>query len=169
MLRSAPLDQANPTRPRWAQVATVGGVLAVCAGLVVGTGSYTFYVGQGLSYFSNDPKACANCHIMVSHLDTWHKSSHQAVATCNDCHLPQPLVAGLVAKADNGWRHSWAFTWQNFHEPIEMHPRSVKILQTNCLRCHDAIVEAIAGHAGPDAAPSCVRCHAGVGHTLPPR
>ena len=31
---------------------------------LIGVGAFTFQYGEGLSYFSTDPDACANCHIM---------------------------------------------------------------------------------------------------------
>ena len=47
-------------------------------------GSYTFVYAKGYSYLTNDPAACANCHIMSEHFAAWTKSSHRAVAVCND-------------------------------------------------------------------------------------
>lgn len=41
-----------------------GIVLSVLVGLMLGLGYYTWTFAEGGSYFSNDPKACANCHIM---------------------------------------------------------------------------------------------------------
>ena len=61
------------------------------AGGIVGLGGFTFKYGQGFSYLSDDPKACANCHIMQSVYDRWNHGTHKAVATCNDCHTPEVL------------------------------------------------------------------------------
>ena len=38
--------------------------VAVLLGVVVGLGTYTFVYAKGYSYLSNDPAACANCHVM---------------------------------------------------------------------------------------------------------
>jgi cytochrome c nitrite reductase small subunit len=149
-----------------------GLIIAGLVGVLLGAGMFTFQYGQGLSYLSTDPAACANCHIMNPHYDTWLKSSHQATATCADCHMPQRFPDALIAKMDNGWRHSWAFTFQNFHEPIQITRRNARILQDNCIRCHLELVDQMLGHAGwvdRGDVVSCVQCHAGVGHTLPPR
>jgi len=81
-------------------------LLAALVGVMLGLGLYTFHFAEGLSYFSNDPNACANCHIMRDYLDSWQKSSHHARAVCNDCHTPQSLASKLWTKADNGWNHS---------------------------------------------------------------
>lgn len=150
----------------WRKVIT--GLLGVSAGALVGVGAYTFQFAHGFSYLSKDPDSCINCHIMQDHYDGWLKSSHHAVATCQDCHLPAEGVMKYVSKADNGWNHSWAFTFQNFHEPIQIKDRNRRILETNCVRCHDALVGAIAAHpigaSGRAEGTSCVSCHTAVGH-----
>lgn len=70
-------------------------VLAIlCAGasgILGGLGVFTFGYGEGAAYLTNDPQSCANCHVMQAQLDSWAKSSHKAVATCNDCHLAHGL------------------------------------------------------------------------------
>ena len=139
--------------------------LALLLGVLVGLGSFTFLYGEGLSYFSTDPRACVNCHIMQPQYDSWQKSSHHAAATCVDCHLPHDFVGKYIAKADNGYRHSWAFTFQDFHEPIQMIPRNARILQNNCVTCHGDFVHAVAGSgAGARDELRCVHCHSDVGH-----
>ncbi|MGH7473570.1 MAG: NapC/NirT family cytochrome c, partial [Candidatus Methylomirabilales bacterium] len=55
-------------------------VIGTAIGLAVGIGAYTFVYAKGASYLTNDPAACANCHIMREHYDGWSKSSHRAVA-----------------------------------------------------------------------------------------
>ena len=44
-------------------------VLAVLLGILAGVGGYTFVYAEGLSYMSNDPKVCVNCHIMQPQYD----------------------------------------------------------------------------------------------------
>lgn len=148
------------SRVRWAPVA-----LTVALGVLLGIGGVTFRYAEGLSYFSTDPRACANCHIMRSQYDSWQKASHHVAAACVDCHLPKSFFAKYLAKADNGWRHSKGFTLQDFHEPIRITPRSSAILQENCLRCHAAMVhELVSGARGDGDAVRCVHCHSTVGH-----
>jgi cytochrome c nitrite reductase small subunit len=138
---------------------------ALLFGVLVGVGSFTFTYGEGFSYFSTDPRACVNCHIMRPQYDSWQKASHHTAATCVDCHLPHTFLAKYVAKADNGYRHSWAFTFQDFHEPIQMIPRNQRILQNNCVTCHEELVHPlVAGSTTSENAISCVHCHADVGH-----
>lgn len=133
------------------------------AGLFAGVGLFTFRYAEGLSYFSRDPRACVNCHIMRSSFDSWQKASHHTAAACVDCHLPQAFVPKYMAKADNGYRHSKGFTFQDFHEPIRIGERNAAILQDNCRRCHDGLVHGTALSRGREPL-RCVHCHAGVGH-----
>jgi len=140
-------------------------VLAVLIGMVMGVGFFTFGYAKGLSYMSNDPKACANCHIMNEQYDSWAKSTHHHVAVCNDCHTPHDIIGKYTAKARNGWNHSKAFTLQNFPEPIRITKKNAEILQENCVRCHEPMVhDTVLGHVSGAQAQDCVHCHRAVGH-----
>jgi cytochrome c nitrite reductase small subunit len=102
---------------------------------------------------------------MQPHYDAWRMSGHRHTATCVECHLPAAGLAKWVAKADHGFRHSAAFTLQNFAEPIRITPRDRAIAQENCLRCHENLVAAV--HLSPRGARNeldCLHCHAGAGH-----
>lgn len=133
-------------------------LLSVFAALV-GLGGYTFVYAKGGSYLTNDPLACANCHVMQAQFDGWRRGPHHAVAVCNDCHVPGGLVSKYVVKALNGWHHSSAFTTGKFPDVITMRPESREIVEGQCKACHADLVAAM---GGPDV--SCVRCHESVGH-----
>ena len=140
-------------------------LLASIVGILLGIGGYTFLYAEGFSYMSDDPEVCINCHIMQPQYDSWQKSSHHAVAVCVDCHLPHNFIGKYTAKGVNGWHHSKAFTMQNFHEPIMIKAPNARILQDNCLTCHDDIVhELVSGVNGPAEEVRCVHCHVTVGH-----
>lgn len=143
-----------------------GLIVAIPIGLAVGIGGFTFFYAKGASYMTNDPMACANCHIMQDHYDGWTRSSHRSVAVCNDCHTPSGLLAKYGTKALNGWNHSLAFTTGNFHEPIQITERNHAITEQACRKCHQEITQAIEApyHAGPIEELSCIRCHGAVGH-----
>ncbi|MBI3824183.1 MAG: cytochrome c nitrite reductase small subunit [Planctomycetes bacterium] len=142
--------------------------LCACVGSVFGLGLYTFSYAQGGSYFSSDPNACANCHIMREPLDSWQHASHHAHAKCVDCHLPHDLVGKYVAKAENGFWHSKGFTLQDFPDPIRIKPKNARILQENCIKCHGGLVGDLQAHgAFADGSNQCVRCHVSVGHGAP--
>jgi cytochrome c nitrite reductase small subunit len=154
---------------RWLALATLIGVL-------VGVGGFTFTYAAGLSYLSNDPRACVNCHIMNDQFDSWRKGPHHATATCNDCHVPPLFPAKYVAKLRNGYHHSMGFTFQPavpdapgarlfFEEPIRIKDTNSQILQDNCLRCHGAFVhEIVRGSTVAQGAVRCAQCHRGAGH-----
>ena len=68
---------------------TIQGILlGVIIGIAVGIGAYTFAYARGWSYLTDDPAACANCHVMREQFDGWLKSSHRAVATCKKATHP---------------------------------------------------------------------------------
>jgi len=89
-------------------------VVAVLGGMLAGLGVFTFGYGEGHAYLSDDSRACINGHIMQPQHDSWIKRSHAAHAICNDCHLPRAFLRHWTAKADNGFFHSWAFTFSIF-------------------------------------------------------
>lgn len=141
-------------------------LLGVCVlGIPAGLGAFTFVYAKGLSYLSPDPRACVNCHVMNDQYDAWLKSGHRHTATCVECHLPARGLAKWMAKADHGFRHSAAFTLQNFKEPIEITPDDRQLVQDNCVRCHGAFVHAVFASPGPVRHElDCMHCHAGAGH-----
>jgi cytochrome c nitrite reductase small subunit len=144
-------------------------VLCLLGGVALGLGAYVFHYAEGASYFSTDPRSCVNCHIMREHYHSWQRSSHHAVATCNDCHTPHDFIGKYLVKAENGFWHSTAFTLQNFHEPIRIRPSNARVLRNTCIDCHRELVSEVLGHGGQGSERlDCVHCHPAVGHG-PPR
>jgi len=140
-------------------------LISAISAVFLGSGAFTFSYGEGLSYFSKDPEACQNCHIMRRQFDSWQKASHHTAATCVDCHLPHGFVAKYLAKAENGYNHSRAFTLQNFPEPIKITPKNGMILQDNCVECHAPMVANMQGTSlASRSGFQCVHCHVSVGH-----
>lgn len=135
-------------------------------GMVVGGGAFTFDYAQGTSYMSSASETCANCHIMQDHYDAWHKSTHQSVAQCNDCHAPHDFVGKWFCKGRNGFFHSLAFTTQDFHEPIMINDYNRGVVEDNCRHCHSDFVHGIDTGVTSEAIEplACIRCHQGVGH-----
>jgi len=139
--------------------------IALLVGALVGLSGYTFVFARGASYLTNNPTACANCHIMQEHYNAWQKSSHHSVATCNDCHAPHHFVGKYVTKARNGFWHSFYFTTGRFPDPLRITDRNHEITEHACRYCHAPITEAIdhGSRAGKDAL-QCTQCHRNVGH-----
>ncbi|HYI95569.1 MAG TPA: cytochrome c nitrite reductase small subunit [Bryobacteraceae bacterium] len=129
---------------------------AVVIGALCGIALFTFGYARGGSYLTDDPAACANCHIMEEQRSGWVKSSHRNVAVCNDCHAPAALIPKYWTKAVNGFFHSYAFTTGYFEDNIQITPRNRSITERSCLKCHSEIAHGIQG--------SCIGCHRQVGH-----
>jgi cytochrome c nitrite reductase small subunit len=139
-------------------------ILSVAVGAAAGVGGYTFIYAQGASYLTDDPAACANCHIMREQHEGWLRSTHRAVAVCNDCHTPAGFLSKYANKASNGFWHSFGFTTGRFPDPIQIKPHNLAIAEQACRRCHEPIVLAIEGPHPEAGEVACVRCHNEVGH-----
>ena len=141
--------------------------MCVAVGSALGAGAYTFDYAEGTSYLSNDSSACANCHVMRQHYEAWQRSSHHAVAQCNDCHSdPTSTFTKLKCKSVNGFLHSYAFTTGDFHEPIQMTDWNRKQTEIACRKCHQGMIHQIDFPSlNPDEEKmTCTRCHTQVGH-----
>jgi cytochrome c nitrite reductase small subunit len=138
-------------------------LIGVTLGVACGIGGYTFIYAKGGSYLTDNPEACANCHIMQEHFDAWVKSSHHSFATCNDCHTPANFVGKYATKANNGFWHSFAFTTGRYPEPIRIKGYNRDVAEASCRKCHEEIIGGIEADAHSGNM-SCVRCHGAVGH-----
>ena len=139
---------------------------ALLAGLSIGVGSYTFVYSRGYSYLTNDPGACANCHIMRDHFDAWTRSSHHAVAVCNDCHTPPGVVPKYMTKARNGFWHSFYFTTGRYPDPLRITPVNHAVTEQACRHCHEELAHSIDPARSQAGFPAlqCTSCHNEVGH-----
>ncbi|MBL7543603.1 MAG: cytochrome c nitrite reductase small subunit [Bdellovibrionaceae bacterium] len=139
-------------------------LLGISIGIPLGTGVGTFFYADGLSYLSNNPRACMNCHVMKSQFDSWQASSHHTVAKCNDCHTQGNTLTKYSQKAVNGFLHSFAFTTGYYHDPIFIKGFNQKTAQRSCLGCHAQMVEASHFNIETFKQKSCTDCHREVGH-----
>jgi len=140
-------------------------IAGVVLGALLGVGGYTFIYARGASYLTNDPAACANCHVMREYYTAWQKSSHRSVAVCNDCHTPSGLIPKYVVKGRNGFWHSYYFTTGGYPDNIQITPGNHDVAEGSCQKCHAALTLAMAPGHGPKAV-GCIRCHGTVGHRL---
>lgn len=139
-------------------------IFAGLLGSIAGLGSFTFAYAKGTSYLTDEPSACANCHVMRDVYTAWSRGSHQNVAVCNDCHTPHTnLIAKYGVKAINGFKHSAAFTLDNFPEPIRISQMNYDVTRESCLYCHSDLTKLI-NHSGNSEPLDCLQCHARVGH-----
>lgn len=105
---------------------------------IAGLAFTIFYVSNALSYLSDDPIACVNCHIMSPEYSTWFHSSHGRNTVCNDCHVPHDnYVRKYYFKANDGLRHASMFTLRLEPQVIHIKDAGKNVVQENCIRCHE--------------------------------
>ncbi|MEI7989159.1 MAG: cytochrome c nitrite reductase small subunit [Chloroflexota bacterium] len=130
--------------------------LIIVAGLGMNVTNFTAYLG-------NNPEACNNCHVMDSVYLSWYHGSHRLWAVCNDCHTPHEFIPKYYIKALSGYNHVSAFLLGDIPVAIRAKESSKKIVQDNCIRCHENTVDAVsASHS--DAGRYCYDCHRSVAH-----
>lgn len=135
-------------------------VLFVIMGLITGLFVFIIYISKAHSYLSDNPKACINCHIMAPQYATWMHSSHREAADCNDCHVPhQTFVHHYLFKAMDGAKHSYVYTFRLEPQTISMHSMGRKVVQDNCIRCHETtLMKTVMGQSEISRRP-CWDCH----------
>ncbi len=140
-------------------------------GVLGGLGVLTLYISNAVSYMSDDPLACVNCHVMTPQYATWQHGSHGRVTTCNDCHVPHDNVFRTYAfKASDGLRHATMFTLRLEPQVIQIKEAGVGVVQENCIRCHTDLIHKVTAKSvtGTSAAAGegflCWDCHREVPH-----
>ncbi|MBK8944696.1 MAG: cytochrome c nitrite reductase small subunit [Ignavibacteriae bacterium] len=109
----------------------------ILLGIIVGLGINILHISNAVSYLSDDPKACINCHIMFPEFATWERGSHGRVTNCNDCHVPHDNVfRKYMFKASDGLRHATMFTFRLEPQVIRIKNAGRNVIQENCIRCH---------------------------------
>lgn len=111
-------------------------------GALVGVVLVLLRISNATAYLSEDPRACINCHVMFPQYETWKHSSHYQKASCTDCHVPHDSLARkYYFKAQDGLRHSTIFTMRTEPQVIRMHKAGQAVVQENCIRCHEQLVD----------------------------
>ena len=115
--------------------------VAILAGVLFGLAVYVFYISNAVSYLSDDPKTCINCHVMNHEYASWFHSSHRENASCNDCHVPHDNVFNTYFfKAKDGLRHATVFTMRQEPQVIRIKEEGAEVVQNNCVRCHNDVI-----------------------------
>ncbi len=143
----------------------------VVLGVLTGMGLLVLRLSNAVSYVSDEPRTCVNCHVMAPQYATWQHSSHMRVATCVDCHVPHDNVFHKYAfKASDGMRHAYVFTLRMEPQVIQIKDAGKAAVQENCIRCHMALLDrvkagtvtlSLAQHGGGKL---CWECHREVPH-----
>lgn len=119
-------------------------VALIISGTMVGILILLVYSSRAHSYLSDKPETCINCHVMYPQYATWMHSSHKAVATCNDCHVPQDnFFRTYFFKAMDGLRHATIFTARAEPQVIQIKEAGINVVQENCIRCHKNLVDMV--------------------------
>ncbi len=144
---------------------------AIVMGAIVGLGLYTFKVSNAVSYLSDRPETCINCHVMNPQYASWFHSAHREYANCNDCHVPQTnVVSKYFFKAQDGARHATIFTMRNEPQVIQIKDAGAAVVQENCKRCHYKVNHGVQTidvgfkMAEADQGKLCWDCHREVPH-----
>jgi cytochrome c nitrite reductase small subunit len=119
-------------------------LFTVFSGILTGLLLLIAYLSNALSYLSDEPNTCINCHLMIPQYSTWFNSSHRERATCNDCHVPHDnFLRKYLFKASDGMRHATIFTLRLEPQVIQIREAGIAVVQENCIRCHKDLVHSV--------------------------
>jgi len=111
--------------------------VVILLGILAGLAIHILNISNAVSYLSDDPQTCVNCHVMYPEYASWEKGSHGRVTTCNDCHVPQDnIIRKYMFKASDGLRHASMFTFRMEPQVIRIKNAGRDVVQENCIRCH---------------------------------
>ncbi len=109
----------------------------------------------GSKDFSPEEKSkfCINCHTMEAEYVAWTHSAHSR-KMCVDCHLPNENKAlYYLWKSIDGLKDVIVFYSGQVPELIKVSSHGQKVLQANCIRCHETTVMFV------DTKRKCWDCH----------
>ena len=104
---------------------------------------------------SSDTKSafCISCHSMEAEYEAWMHSAHSR-KMCVDCHLPnENRAVHYLWKSIDGLKDVIIFYSGRVPERIKISSHGEKVLQANCIRCHETTVMLI------DTKRKCWACH----------
>jgi len=107
---------------------------------------------------------CGYCHVMAEQVQTYQHSPHAREATCGDCHDPHALLPGAIYASYTGSRDVYRVVTNTAPPVIRATPTSKKVVQANCLRCHEDTLRLV-GDTHQDGGQFCFDCHRHVVHS----
>ncbi len=125
------------------------------------------YVTDFTAYLGDNPTTCNNCHVMDNAYESWYHGGHRSWAKCNDCHTPHALLPKYYVKARSGYHHVSAFLLGRIPDAIRAKEASRRVVQENCIRCHEPTVAALdweMGYTEQETPRYCFECHRHVAH-----
>lgn len=129
---------------------------SAAAALSVG-GAFMLFGPPRMVELTESPQFCALCH--ASQNQDWLHSAHRR-ERCIDCHLPNNNTPNhyLWKSIDGGKDLFFHFSGLGDGNDTELTGHGKKVLQANCVRCHEGMVS----HIGNKR--SCSDCHRTFSH-----
>ncbi len=133
----------------------------ICVGIAIGLAVVVARIANAMSYLSEAPETCINCHVMTDAYATWQRGSHGRVAVCVDCHLPQGnIVAKYAFKAMDGAKDSYVFAMRGESQVLQLSETAGSVVQSNCQRCHGELFSMI--RMAESSQRKCWDCHTNI-------
>ncbi len=108
---------------------------------------------------TDKPGFCIKCHVMEPYYESWFHSGAHKRKNCVECHLPNDSIGSHYAwKAIFGLKEVIVYYTGNVPEPIKITSHGGKVLQSNCIRCHEITVMLM------DKERRCWDCHKRISH-----
>ena len=108
---------------------------------------------------SESPIFCGGCHVMDSEFEAWSHAGAHRRKKCVDCHLPnQNMAFHYIWKSIDGIKDVGFFFSGLAPERIKITEHGKKVLQANCVRCHETTVGMI------NQERPCWDCHRRIAH-----
>jgi cytochrome c nitrite reductase small subunit len=115
--------------------------------------------GPSKSPENTDPGNCIRCHVMEFEYESWIHSGAHRRKMCVDCHLPNENKAfHYLWKSIDGIKDLFVYHSGRISDPIKITPHGEKVLQANCIRCHETTVMLM------DQTRKCWSCHKRISH-----
>lgn len=146
--------------------------VVILAGIFTGILVLVVHISNAVSYLSDEPETCINCHVMYPYFASWDKSSHGDEATCAECHVPQDsFLRKYYVKGTDGMKHATYFTFRWEPQVMQIKERGTAVVQENCIKCHIdmvdmvQLVEVTGDSAEKGEGKLCWDCHREVPHS----
>jgi len=131
--------------------------------LLVALGIFA-WVTDAPAYMGNAASTCNNCHVMDAQYENWYHAAHAEFAVCADCHIPhQNILFYYAFKGYSGTKDVLSFTLKTYPPEIRATALTDRIIQDNCIRCHESTVDVIVSTPLP-LDRFCWSCHRSVAH-----
>ena len=135
----------------------------VAAGAALAIAVFIMWGPPDMLRKTSEPEYCNTCHVMNEQFEAWFMTGLHRNIKCVDCHLPNTgPVRYFIWKGLDGMKDLAMFHSGIYSEDIGISSHGKKIVQENCLRCHEGMVTVI-NTDGRD----CWSCHRRVMHRHP--